>query len=228
MHFVSGKISDLNITPVKKNASKPASVRRPQTVNFFPHFLLQPNFTVSSPLGSECSSLMHKNVMPGSCRLRCELWAENCRHYGCVHQDEQHKTSGRNHCQSATTVKPQCNAYTSKCRLAVDESTSVGFFHSTSFLLLHLHDRTQPICYVKEAECHAVPSHLPSGMIIKTRVIASLWQGSNFITAEGKLEAIEISRQVMRQSMHPHHTQSATLQSAAEEQDISNHQYKMR
>lgn len=56
-----------------------------------------------------------------------------------------------------------------------------------------------PPAFVKE--CHVVHSHLPSAMIIKTRLMAPRWQGSHFLTAESKLQATEISSQVMRQSV---------------------------
>lgn len=48
--------------------------------------------------------------------------------------------------------------------------------------------------YVRKSECHVVYSHLPSGMIIKTRVMALFWWGSNFITAASTQEIIQISR----------------------------------
>lgn len=65
-------------------------------------------------------------------------------------------------------------------------------------LQLHLHDHTEPTCYVRKAECHVVYSHLPSGMIIKSRVMVLFWQGSNFMTAGCRQEAIELSKEIMR------------------------------
>lgn len=76
----------------------------------------------------------------------------------------------------------------------------VWAFHQTSQLPPNLKDNF--LCEKLNAMCNVVYSHLPSGTMIESTVMALFDWVKNFITAGSRQKTIEISGEVMRFSMH--------------------------